>query len=63
MPFEDVQLDRAVPQFPERTPRAPYTRGAPHEDLNIDRMLPNLPERSGAGADAPFDWDTINRGE
>lgn len=60
-PFEDVELDRALPQFPERSPRAPFTRGAPHEELNIDRALPNVAERPGVGADAPFDWDKVNR--
>jgi hypothetical protein len=45
-PFEQLDIDRALPNLPERTPSAPvYPRGgsAPYEQLAVDRALPNIP--------------------
>jgi hypothetical protein len=47
LPFEQVELDRQLPNI-EFAPVAPYTTDnrAPYEQLVIDRTLPNLPARN-----------------
>src|SRR4030095_16429876 len=50
-PFEQLDLDRALPNIPERasTPTAyPFGGSAPYEQLAVDRALPNIPEKAGA---------------
>ena len=43
-PYEQLNVDRALPRIPERTfqPYVPDS-SAPYEQLTIDRALPNLP--------------------
>ena len=45
-PFEQLDLDRALPQI-EFAPVEAYVAGpnAPYEQLTIDRSLPNLPAK------------------
>jgi len=47
-PFEQVDLDRALPNI-EFAPVQEYVAGknAPYEDLAIDRTLPNVASRAG----------------
>ena len=49
-PFEQTELDRALPNIPEAaaTPTVyPFGGSAPYEQVEVDRALPNLPmERS-----------------
>jgi hypothetical protein len=48
-PFEQLDLDRALPNIPETpaTPTVyPFGGSAPYEQLAVDRALPNLPEQS-----------------
>ena len=53
-PFEQLDLDRALPNIPEQpaTPTVyPFGGSAPYEQAEVDRMLPNLPvERSRVAA-------------
>ena len=53
MPFEQTELDRALPQIEFAAP-APYVAGsnAPYEQVAIDRALPNLPEKATQYAEA-----------
>lgn len=47
-PFEQLDLDRALPNVAERTQIAvdyPFGGSAPYEQLAVDRALPNLPEK------------------
>jgi len=49
-PFEQLDLDRALPNIPERaaTPAEyPFGGSAPYEQLAVDRALPNITEKSG----------------
>jgi hypothetical protein len=48
-PFEQLNLDRALPNIPEvpATPTVyPFGGSAPYDQLAVDRALPNLPEQS-----------------
>ena len=47
LPFEQVELDRQLPNI-EFAPVAPYTADAraPYEQVEIDRALPNPPARN-----------------
>ena len=58
-PFEDLQIDRKLPDI-QFAPVQPYVRDAraPYEDLVIDRALPNLPERARQFARAAGDTRT-----
>ena len=53
-PFEQLDLDRALPNIPEVTvhpTQYPFGGSAPYEQAEVDRMLPNLPmERSRVAA-------------
>jgi hypothetical protein len=47
-PFEQLDLDRALPNIPEREPSAtayPFGGSAPYEQLAIDRALPDIVTR------------------
>jgi hypothetical protein len=47
-PFEQLDLDRALPNVAERPATAteyPFGGSAPYEQLAVDRALPNLPEQ------------------
>ena len=49
-PFEQLDLDRALPNIPEsaRAPTVyPFGGSAPYDQLAVDRALPNIPEKSG----------------
>ena len=49
-PFEQLDLDRALPNIPESAPTPTvYSFGgsAPYDQLAVDRALPNIPEKSG----------------
>jgi len=52
-PFEQTELDRALPQIEFAAP-APYVAGsnAPYDELANDRALPNLPEKAMQYAEA-----------
>jgi len=44
-PFEQLDLDRALPDIPERAASAtvyPFGGSAPYEQLAVDRALPNV---------------------
>jgi hypothetical protein len=44
-PFEQLDLDRALPNIPERQPSAtvyPSGGSAPYDQLAVDRALPNI---------------------
>ena len=46
-PFEQVDIDRALPNLPERAASAtvyPFGGSAPYEQLAVDRALPNIPD-------------------
>jgi hypothetical protein len=48
-PFEQLDIDRALPNVPERASSEivyPFGGSAPFEQLAIDRALPNIPENS-----------------
>lgn len=47
-PYEQLNVDRALPQIPQRAVQ-PFVAdsSAPYEQLTIDRALPNLPQRDG----------------
>ena len=49
-PFEQLDLDRALPNIPEavvRSTQYPFGGSAPYEQAEVDRAAPNLPvERS-----------------
>ena len=48
-PFEQLELDRALPNIPEsaRAPTVyPFGGSAPYDQLAVDRALPNVPEKS-----------------
>ena len=48
-PFEQLELDRALPNIPEsaRAPTVyPFGGSAPYDQLAVDRALPNIPEHS-----------------
>jgi hypothetical protein len=53
-PFEQLDLDRALPSIPEvavSSTQYPFGASAPYEQAEVDRMLPNLPvERSRVAA-------------
>ena len=53
-PFEQLDLDRALPNIPEvavRPTEYPFGGSAPYEQVEVDRALPNLPmERSRVAA-------------
>jgi hypothetical protein len=53
-PFEQLDLDRALPSIPEvvvRPTQYPVGGSAPYEQAEADRMLPNLPvQRSQVAA-------------
>lgn len=53
-PFEQLDLDRALPNIAEAAVRPteyPFSGSAPYEQVEVDRMLPNLPmERSRVAA-------------
>jgi len=45
-PFEQLDLDRALPNIPEvvvRSTQYPFGGSAPYEQAEVDRALPNLP--------------------
>ena len=45
-PFEQLDLDRALPNIPEavvRPTQYPFGGSAPYEQAEVDRALPNLP--------------------
>lgn len=45
-PFEQLDLDRALPNVPEvvvGSAQYPFGGSAPYEQAEVDRMLPNLP--------------------
>ena len=47
-PFEQLDLDRALPNIPEAPASAtqyPFGGSAPYDQLAVDRALPNLPEK------------------
>jgi hypothetical protein len=49
-PFEQLDIDRALPNIPDVTPSHtvyPFGGSAPYDELAVDRALPNLPEQSG----------------
>jgi hypothetical protein len=49
-PFEQLDLDRALPNIPESAPAPtayPSGGSAPYEQLAVDRALPNIPEKAG----------------
>ena len=49
-PFEQLDLDRALPNIPEVAPTPtvyPFGGSAPYDQLAVDRALPNIPEKSG----------------
>jgi opacity protein-like surface antigen len=46
-PFEQIDIDRALPNLPGRAPSAtvyPFGGSAPYEQLAVDRALPNIPD-------------------
>ena len=48
-PFEQLDLDRALPNIPEsaRAPTVyPFGGSAPYDQLAVDRALPNIPEKT-----------------
>ena len=48
-PFEQLDLDRALPNIPEMPTTAtvyPFGGSAPYDQLAVDRALPNLPEKT-----------------
>jgi hypothetical protein len=48
-PFEQLDIDRALPNIPETAPSAtayPFGGSAPYEQLAVDRALPNIPENA-----------------
>jgi hypothetical protein len=48
-PFEQLDLDRALPNIPDVTPAPtvyPFGGSAPYDELAVDRALPNLPEQA-----------------
>ena len=48
-PFEQLDLDRALPNIPEApaTPTVyPFGGSAPYDQLAVDRALPNIPEKA-----------------
>lgn len=53
-PFEQLDLDRALPNIPEvavSSTQYPFGASAPYEQVEVDRALPNLPmERSRVAA-------------
>jgi len=53
-PFEQLDLDRALPNIPEvavRPTEYPFGGSAPYGQVEVDRALPNLPmERSRVAA-------------
>jgi hypothetical protein len=53
-PFEQLDLDRALPNIPEvdvRSTQYPFGGSAPYEQVEVDRALLNLPmERSRVAA-------------
>jgi hypothetical protein len=49
-PFEQLDLDRALPNIPERASTStayPFGGSAPYDQLAVDRALPNIPEKAG----------------
>ena len=49
-PFEQIDLDRALPNIPESAASStvyPFGGSAPYDQLAVDRALPNIPEKSG----------------
>jgi hypothetical protein len=49
-PFEQLDLDRALPNIPESataTTVYPFGGSAPYDQLAVDRALPNIPEKAG----------------
>jgi hypothetical protein len=63
-PFEQLDVDRALPNIPERAPEPiayPYGGSAPYEQLAVDRALPSLPEDrtmfAAAGGDTRSDLE------
>ena len=54
-PFEQLDLDRALPNIPEaavRPTQYPFGGSAPYEQVEVDRMLPNLPMERSRVADS-----------
>jgi hypothetical protein len=44
-PFEQIDIDRALPNIPERAPSAsayPFGGSAPYDQLAVDRALPDI---------------------
>jgi hypothetical protein len=58
-PFEDLQIDRKLPDI-QFAPVEPYVLDAraPYEELVIERALPNLPKRASQFARAAGDTRT-----
>ena len=54
-PFEQLDLDRALPNIPEvavRPTQYPFGGSAPYEQVEVDRMLPSLPMEHSRVADS-----------
>jgi len=46
-PFDQLAIDRALPNIPDRAPgpvEYPFGGSAPYDQLAVDRALPNIPE-------------------
>ena len=45
-PYEQLDVDRALPNLAEQAPAQKGAYGTPFEDVELDRALPQFPERS-----------------
>ncbi len=71
-PYDQLEIDRALPQITERTDTGPVGDGSkagsstPYDQLDIDSAVPQFPERSARSArkaerGAPYDQLEIDR--
>jgi len=44
-PYDQLEVDRALPTFQERTAAPKFERDSPYDQVELDRTLPQFPER------------------
>lgn len=67
-PYDQLEIDRALPQIPERTDTGVVgdSGRAPYDQLDIDRAMPQFPDRATATGrkavrGAPYDQLEVDR--
>lgn len=61
-PYDQLEVDRALPTFQERTAAPKFESGSPYDQVELDRTLPQFPERiTGIELGAPHDPLALER--